>query len=191
MDTDDDYADPDTPRTAGEIARRAIVLHCVIAAAYDVSRENLIAWLKEEDLWEAASPAEQRFLTTATPPKQDTINAKWRAEAQVALLWAIGKIPSLGSLSESCDTGPLVDAIPAFFTPTKEFIETAVLRDEATIHEEYENVYDAHWKTRDAIRRKVPIPDDVKPSIVQERHHGFNWLTGYCGQEWDEISTDT
>ena len=26
---------------------------------------------------------------------------------------------------------------------------------------------------------------------VFERHYAYNWLTGYCDQDWDEISTDT
>lgn len=27
--------------------------------------------------------------------------------------------------------------------------------------------------------------------VVQERHHALNWLIGYCGQDWDDITTDT
>jgi len=39
--------------------------------------------------------------------------------------------------------------------------------------------------------RFAEIPDGVDLEIVQERDCGFNWLTGYYGQEWDEITTDT
>jgi hypothetical protein len=42
----------DTPRTAEQIARRAIALHCTIAAAHGVSRADISEWLQEEGLWE-------------------------------------------------------------------------------------------------------------------------------------------
>ena len=48
----DDRDNLDTPRTAREIARRAIALHCTIAAAHGVSKEDLIEWLKDERLWD-------------------------------------------------------------------------------------------------------------------------------------------
>jgi hypothetical protein len=191
MDPDDDFEDHDVPRTADEIARRALVLHCVIAASQGVSRDDITEWLKDEGLWEAASPLEQRFLLNSNPTEKETSNAMWRVEAQVALLWAIRKISSLGSLSEQCDTGPMVDAIPELFSSTKEFIGSAVLRKPDEISEEYEKVYDSHCEARYAVRRNIPIPDSIKLGIVQERHYAFNWLTGYCGQDWDEITTDT
>jgi hypothetical protein len=27
--------------------------------------------------------------------------------------------------------------------------------------------------------------------IVQERHYAINWITGYGGLPWDEVTTDT
>lgn len=39
--------------------------------------------------------------------------------------------------------------------------------------------------------RRQPMPDDVEPGVVYERHYALNWLIGYMDQEWDEISTDT
>ena len=191
MDADDDFEDHDIPRTADEIARRSLALHCVIAASHGVERDELVDWLKEERLWEFASPMEQRFLLNDSPTERESTNATWRVEAQVALLWSIGKITDLGTLSDQCNTTPMVDAIPDLGTSTADFIESAELRTSESISEEYEKVYDAHWKSRDAVRRNAAIPDNVDLGIVQERHYGFNWLTGYCGQDWDEITTDT
>jgi len=188
MDTEEDH---DIPRIATEIARRALALHCVIAASHNVDRVELVDWLRSEALWDTVSPTEQQFLLSDSPTDKESINAGWRVEAQVALLWSIGKIPNLGSLSEQCDTAPMVDAIPDLDATTVAFIDSSELRDSQEISDEYEKVYDAHWKTRDAVRRNAPIPDEVDLGIVRERHYGFNWLTGYCGQEWDEITTDT
>jgi hypothetical protein len=191
MDADDDYEDHDIPRTADEIARRCLALHCVIAASHGVEKGDLVAWLKEDQLWESVSPIEQRFLLNDSPTEKETTNATWRVEAQVGLLWSIGKIPDLGTLSEQCNTAPMVDAIPDLGTSTAGFVESAELRSSELVSEEYEKVYDAHWKARDAVRRNTSAPDGVDLGIVQERHYGFNWLTGYCGQEWDAITTDT
>ena len=52
-------------------------------------------------------------------------------------------------------------------------------------------IYDAHWKVRDAQINGRPVPEEIIPGLVQERHHAINWLMGYCGQEWDEVTTDT
>jgi len=191
MGVDDDLEDHDIPRTSEEIARRALALHCVIAASHDVDRSELQNWLEAEHLWDAVSPIERRFLTNTSPTQREVFNASWRVEAQVVLLWSVSKISDLGSLAEQCNTTPLVDAIPELGTSTANFIELAELRSSELIGDEYEKVYDAHWKARDAVRRNSPIPDQVDIGIVQERHYAFNWLTGYCGQEWDQITTDT
>jgi len=34
-------------------------------------------------------------------------------------------------------------------------------------------------------------PKGVDCEVVMERHHALNWLIGYQGQEWDDVSTDT
>jgi hypothetical protein len=33
------------------------------------------------------------------------------------------------------------------------------------------------------------MPVDLE--IVQERHHAINWVIGYDGAPWDEVTTDT
>ena len=190
-DITDDYANRDTPRTALEIAHRAIINHCVIARGHGVSKDDLCEWLEDEKLWDFASPKEQKLLRAAKPSKKDLTAAAWRTEAQVALLWAISKIDDLGSLSHLCATGPLVQAMPELFSSTAPFIKKAKLRNQSVIQAEYDKVYEAHEETRDAVKRGVAIPNAVDRWVIQERHYAFNWITGYCGQGWDEISTDT
>ena len=191
MEPDYDCEDHDIPRTTEEIARRALALHCVIAASHGIDRSDLVDWLKAEHLWGAASPIEQQFLLNDSATQSDVINTTWRVEAQVALLWSVGKISDLGTLAEQCNTAPIVDAIPELGTSTESFMNSAELRDSELISEEYEKIYDAHCTARGAVHRNSPVPDDINLEIVHQRHYAFNWLTGYCGQEWDEISTDT
>jgi hypothetical protein len=35
------------------------------------------------------------------------------------------------------------------------------------------------------------MPPGIDIEIVQERHHAINWVTGYDGLPWDEVTTDT
>jgi len=37
----------------------------------------------------------------------------------------------------------------------------------------------------------LAVPHGVDCEMVVERHHALNWLIGYQGQDWDDVSTDT
>ena len=186
----DDEIPDDTPRTADEIARRAIALLCVIACACGDAKDQVTAWLKCESLWDELSPKEASFLD-GRHSEQDRKNMTWRVEAAVPLLWAIQKIDTMPPLATQCETAPLVKVMVFPPAPTKDFVRTARLRPADEISDEYERVYESHWRVRDAQIHGKPLPEDVDPGVVAERHHGFNWLIGYMGQAWDDISTDT
>lgn len=181
--------DFNVPRSAVEIAKRAIGLHCVIAASHDVSKADLCEWLKSEGLYKELSARERRFLETQESAPREISQAAWRVEAQVALLWAIQKISDLDPLTATCKTARLVDALPPLFAATADFIESATLRQEAEIEAQYEFIYDTHCEVRTA--QNTGVPTNVNLRVVQERHYAMNWITGYCGQAWDEITTDT
>jgi hypothetical protein len=48
-----------------------------------------------------------------------------------------------------------------------------------------------HWNARDAQLHERSMPPGIDIEIVQERHHAINWITGYDGLPWDEVTTDT
>jgi len=188
---DDDYKDiEDEVRAPGEIAKRALSLAAVISCAYGDSRKDVIAWLKQEDLWDTVSPAEKEFLQNKSTREQDA-KFTWRIEALVPLLWAINKIEAMPDLKSECDTGPLKKAVVWPPASTKEYIASAKIRAEDELSEEYEKVYQAHWKVRDARLNNKSVPKKFNPEVVYERHYGFNWVIGYMGQDWDDITTDT
>jgi hypothetical protein len=58
-------------------------------------REELVAWLRREGLWNAVSPAESAFLLADFPTEGKLIHATWRAEALLPLLWSLGLISEL------------------------------------------------------------------------------------------------
>lgn len=144
----------------------------------------------DEGLWDYVSPEERALFLDPSPVPQRIIDATWRAEALHVLLWALYRLPSLSAVTEKCSLSAVCDASP-FLRPTADFIASSVLRPEETIQAALDVVYHAHWQVRDAQIRGRPAPDGLVAGAISERHYAFNWLTGYCGQDWDDISTDT
>lgn len=188
---DDDYEDvEDEVRKGDEIAKRALSLAAVISCGYGDSKDSVIEWLKKEKLWDAVTPVEKEFLEKKTTKEQ---NAKftWRIEALVPLLWSISKIDTMPGLKSECDTGPLKAAVIWPPNSTKEYLASSKTRAEDDLFEEHEKVYQAHWEIRDAQLNNKTVPKKLNQEVVYERHYGFNWVTGYMGQDWDDITTDT
>ncbi|HSI14506.1 MAG TPA: DUF4272 domain-containing protein [Chthoniobacter sp.] len=197
----------DQIRSAGEVARRCIVLYVALAGGHGEPREQLVAWLHHEGLWNTASPRESEFLLSASPTRQQHVNATWRAEALFTLLWSLGLIAELPAPQQLCDVQLIRRVLPPLFGSAEEFISTAQLRSASEILAASEGIYQIHWRVRDAQLRSQPIlpgklprmpHEDCDPpaesynsGVVQERHHALNWLIGYLGQEWDDITTDT
>lgn len=187
---DEDYA-KDELRSSEEIAKRALVLSALISIVFKKnSLSDVVSWLKQENLWSELAPSELSFINDPSNEKLH-INISWRSEALVVLLWSINKLDSLPSLTELCDVNAVQSLVIEPPNSTADFISSSRLRDEEEIETEYEIVYESHWKVRDAQIHKKPIPDQLNPGVVYERHFGFNYVVGYCGLPWDEITTDT
>jgi len=187
--TQDEYEEK--TRGADEVARRCIALYAIIAAGHEEPRGELIDWLRRENLWEAVSPVEASFLQSDAPTKQQLVNATWRTEALSSLLWSLGFVPELPPPTGLCDVQALRRVLPPLMGSVAEWVSTARLRPDSEFREANENIYQIHWAVRDARLNGRPIPQGFDPGVVQERHYALNWLIGYCGQDWDDISTDT
>jgi hypothetical protein len=181
----------DALRSASDIARRAIALSQVISVAFGAPRLDALAWLEREGLANELSPKERVFLASDAPSREDVMAFTWRVECLAPLLWSIGKIGAMPALEAECDTYQLKTAIVWPPAATELFIQSAMMRTEEEIEAEYEKVYDAHWHVRDARLFGRPAPAGLNEEVIFERHYGFNWLIGYGGQDWDEVSTDT
>lgn len=181
----------DIMRSAAEIARRALTLSAAVSVAHGDSRDAVSDWLRRESLWPELTPRELAFMTASEPSRKEVIAFTWHVERLVPLLWAIQKIQVLPPLTNQCDTEPVKRAVVWPPASTKPFIETAALRGEEEIEDEYEKIYQAHWQVRDAQLKNLPPPDGLAAGVIVERHWGFNWVIGYFGQTWDDIKTDT
>lgn len=179
-------------RPAREVARRSLALFAVVGRALGIPRDEVISWLRTEDLWVALTPHETAYLEQANPPRKADINFGWQSERLIVLLWALGKIQELPDSATQCDTSIFKSALPPFAsTSTQAFIAQAALIDEDKVWEQAQLYLDDHWKARDARLHERSMPPGIEIEIVQERHHAINWITGYDGLSWDEVTTDT
>lgn len=176
-------------RSPQEIARRAIVLvYLCYAADFPESKNQVISFLKEKNLWNSVSQEEQE-LFGAEITRQQQIDLSWRAEATWLLLWTINKVKRLELPTRYVNVGAMMDLFPGFMKDPGKFIESARLRPVSEILDVLDLTYRLHWATRDAQLKSLP-PLKVDAGIVEERHYAINWVTCYA-EDWDDISTDT
>ena len=176
-------------RSTEEIAKRAIALLTVAVKAHGVNQEGIDGIVETYDLESVLSPNEVKFINDESPSEYDKAQFSWRYEAAWVLLWALGYVEELSYPSTLCD----VNAAIAFVDQrsTEQFISDAKLRPIAEILDETDLIYRYHWAVVDDRINGRPPPSEINSSVVLERHYTLNWLVGYMGQEWDDVSTDT
>lgn len=173
------------------VARRAIVLALVAAFAEpgSFSQDELNSLLEERGVKNDLTPNERQFISMQNPSDQQRGQFTWRYEGVKTLLWALGHIDHLDYPGNICNVPETVRLIVQS-DPT-EFIENARLRGAGEILDEADLIYRYDWACVNARVKKQPAPAGLDGGLVVERHHALNWLIGYGGQEWDDVSTDT
>ena len=183
---------PNQLRKPQEVARRALVLFAVVRLALGAPQRETVEWLEEHSLWHDLTPSELAFVSSDRPAQQDVINASWRAEALLVLVWALGLVPAMPPLNQTCDVDKFRRLLPPYVdeSPTDFIASAACLPDDVLLDFAVE-VMDSHWVARDASIHGRPIPSHLHVGVVQERHHAINWVTGYGDLPWDDVTTDT
>lgn len=180
-------------RSADAIVRRAIALVLVAVKGEgprggidEVLVRNLVLRFEAQNDF---SPNEASFIGNPAPSDQERIQFVWRYEAVHPLLWAIGFVDRLGPADQIID----VQGTTAIFREMGRagLIGGAKLRPAAEVLDEADFVYRAHWAVKDARVRGAQTPAGLDAGVVVERHRALNWLIGYMGQAWDDVSTDT
>jgi len=188
----DDGSPPDEVRTAKEVAIRSIALFAVIGLAFGAERPTVLDWLSENNLWSELAPSEAGFIDTPTPSQKQIVNSGWLSERLVVLLWALGAVKQLPPANEQCDTAVFQEILPPFAAVSvPQFISSAGLRSDEELIAMADAILDLHWEARDAkLKGREPLkPVDIE--VIQERHHAINWVIGYDGSDWDEVTSDT
>lgn len=187
----DDDDSPDVIRSPSEVARRSLVLFAPVRAALGVPRETAHEWLVRNGLAADLTPVEAAYLANPAPAERESINFSWQSERLIVLLWALGAV-ELPPPDEQCDTMIFQSVLPPYANvDVAAFLTSARLRPDAELLAMADHMLNLHWEARDArINNRTPSPA-VDIGIIQERHHAINWIIGYCGLPWDEVTTDT
>lgn len=181
---------PGQIRSPPEVARRALSLFAVVAVALGGDREEIIEWLHNNGLFEDLSSMEARFIEDPEPSRREIINASWYSERLITLLWALG-LASMPPADEQCDTSLFQDILPPYAEVSEsDFINSAKLWKDDELMAMADQTLDLHWEARDAEIHRRSLRN-VNLGIIQERHHAINWVIGYDGLAWDEVTTDT
>jgi hypothetical protein len=175
-------------RTPREVADR---LHALVFVAFKGSeapdRSVVDAIVAERGLRPLFTPDELAFVDDPAPDDRARAQFSWRCEAAWVLLWALNHVEGqLGLPRALCDV-PFLSAT-VFDEPD---LAARGLRRANDILNEADLVYRCHWAVRQAALDGRPPPAGLHPGVTMERHHALNWLIGYDGADWDDVSTDT
>jgi hypothetical protein len=181
----------DIVRSSSEVARRSLALFGCIGLAFGSPKSEIVSWLKENDLEGDLSPTEALFINESKPSRKQIIDTTWHSERLIVLLWALG-YAGMPEADEQCDTSVLQDALPPYAEiGAGEFTESAKLRPDNELIAMADKIRNLHWVARDAELHNHSPEERVSLGIIQERHHAINWIIGYDGLDWDEVTTDT
>ncbi|MGL6290984.1 MAG: DUF4272 domain-containing protein [Silanimonas sp.] len=176
-------------RTTEEIAWRALALLVVAVKGEGLEQPVVEKIVADYGLGPHFSPNEAAFIRNPSPTEHERIQFTWRYEAAWTLLWSLGYVDALGKPAAICDVPRAVGFMRE--RTSAEFIDDARLRPIDEVVDEADLIYRYRWALVDArINGRAP-PAELEPGVALERHYALNWLVGYMGQEWDDISTDT
>ena len=182
----------DESRSPTEVAYRALALISVVGVALGADRVEILNWLKQHDLWQKLTPSEAEFLDTSDPSQEQIINASWLCERLIVIVWALGALEQLPLPNEQCDTASFLTILPPYAPiSVSDFVTSAQLRHSSILIEMADEMLSLHWEARDAMLKGLNTSPSIDIGIIQERHHAINWLIGYDGLDWDEVTTDT
>jgi Domain of unknown function (DUF4272) len=176
-------------RSKDEIAWRAMALLVVAVKGEGLEHERVLEIVDEYGLQPHLTKKEAAFIYDPLPTEHDRIQFVWRYEAAWVLLWSLGYVDELPIPAGICDV-PRAVGFMRDRTPS-EFIRDARLRPLDKILDEADLIYRYHWAVVDSRVNDKAVPASLNPSVTLERHYALNWLIGYMGQDWDDVSTDT
>ncbi len=181
-------ASPEDLRTPLEVCERVLALIAVSSAAHDRARSE--AWLSQHKLRPVLSPKEASFLRAKAPDERQRVQFSWRIEAVAPLLWALGRLATLPSHDQpvALDHSALLKQI---WNEPLSLAKAARLRPSSVVWDAQFEIMDAHWRIRDAMIHRRPIPFGLDLDLVPERHHAFNWLVRDMDKAWDDVETNT
>ena len=115
-------------QSAGDIARRIIILTYLCVYGDDGDKEEILNFLRTEGHWSSVTDEEKQLFAKSQLTHKDKINISWQSERIYVMLWAINKIQDLGLPVEQCNVGEMLKTLPEFFQSTNDFISNSTIR---------------------------------------------------------------
>lgn len=157
------------------------------AEGIDENGQNYI--INRYNLKDHFTKNETEFMSNSAPSAFEKTQLLWRYEAYWVLLWALGYVEELDYPDTICDVPFAVSTLAQ--KTAKEFFDDAILRSHSDILDQADLIYRYNWAVKNNWIQGLTPPADLDASVVQERHYALNWLIGYSGNDWDDISTET
>jgi hypothetical protein len=179
-------------RTPLEIAERFVALTVINFVAFEyMTSDEALDYLSKHSLTQLITPDEAAFLDDATPEKR--IQKTWQLECVWTLFWALNIAADLDFPDHLADLNkiPQQDFPLGKDKDPRQFIERFITRRSDTeILDAADLYYRFDWACVNARINNEEVAV-IHPSVVYERHYALNWLIGYMGVDWDDVSADT
>lgn len=175
-------------RTRAEIANRALALFAVAMKGEGVEEKVVRKFVADHDIDAYFSPHERAFFRSAKPTPEQRAQFSWRYEAAWVMLWALGYVHELDKPSAQCDVPAAAGIVMK--RSHAQFVADAKPRAVPEILELADRIYRYRWALVDARLNGTQVTG-LDPDVAVERHQALNWLIGYNGAEWDDVTTDT
>jgi len=121
------------------------------------------------------APSERQIIF-GDPSDHERLQASWRVEAAVPLLWYIGIVAELDRPDRVADVESLARAV--LNLEPADFYAGVNARDVAEVLDQADLIYRYHWAARNTQLQGAAAPAGLDGAVVVERHHALNWLIG-------------
>ncbi|MBE6071404.1 MAG: DUF4272 domain-containing protein [Clostridium butyricum] len=186
-------------RSAKEIAERAVSF--MIVALYsecllgeNMSVEDAYDFVKEFierfDAEKFLSPKEKEYINNTESTEQERISYSWQYENLWVMEWALGFTDELDFPDHICDV-PLTVRLLKNYESIEDIVQHSKPKSEEELLDECDLIFCLDWACVDTRIHRLPAPAGMDGGVVLERHKCLNWLVGYEGSEWDDITADT
>lgn len=180
-------------RPAKEVALRALSLFAVALRGESLNAGEPIPVDQMKSrlplAFQAMSPKEQAFFASASPERQEIVDAAWRYDAVFMLQWALGWIDKVSWPTAICDVSQIARML--LDADRQQLVNEAQLRPTSEILDMLDMHFRLHWTTRQATNSDQPCPGGLDNGVIQERHHTLNWLIRFEDADWDDVGTPT
>jgi hypothetical protein len=176
-------------RTHEAVVRRTLAVLCTAVKGEGLDRKTVETLIDDFGVRDDLSPDEKAFIEQENPSTFDRVQFAWRYEAAWAMLWALSAVDTLEPPRQIVDVrsiGAIVrgETVESLKAKTK-------LRPIEEILDEADLIYRYRWALVQAQLKDREPPGRLDPGVALERHRALNWLIGYLGQEWDDVTPDT